>query len=199
MKQEAFGYQWIRKSTGEFYRGIHKGRPDDNYAGSGVLFNKKFGGRYKTECKEPDDWVRDILFLGTYDECLLWESLVVTERVLKDSRCLNIVVGGNRGSIGREITEETRAKMSKSQTGRVHSEETLKIMSENNLGVNNPRYGVEVSEETRRKLSVAGKGRKHSEETKRRMAEAKTGKKHSEETRRKMSEAHKRRLSGGAS
>lgn len=194
IEQEAFGYQWVRKSTGEFYRGIHKGNPDDKYAGSGVLFTKKFGGKYKTECNDPNDWIRDVLFLGTYDECLLWESLVVTERVLEDPACLNIIVGGNRGSIGREVTEETRAKMSKSQSGRKHSEETLKIMSENNSGSNNPRYGVEVSEETRQKISATSKGRKHSEDSKRKMAEAKMGKQHSEETRRKMSEAHKRRL-----
>lgn len=172
MEHEAFGYQWVRKSTGEFYRGIHKGSPEDNYAGSGVLFNKKFGGRRRTECKDPEDWVRNVLFLGTYDECLLWESIVVTERVVEDPTCLNLVVGGNRGCIGREITEETRAKMSKSQSGRKHSEETLKIMSENNSGTNNPRYGVEVSEETRQKLSTAGTGRKHSDTTKRKQSEA---------------------------
>jgi len=172
MEHEAFGYQWVRKSTGEFYRGIHKGSPEDNYAGSGVLFNKKFGGRRRTECKDPEDWVRNVLFLGTYDECLLWESIVVTERVVEDPTCLNLVVGGNRGCIGREITEETRAKMSKSQSGRKHSEETLKIMSENNSGSNNPRYGVEVSEETRQKISATSKGRKHSDTTKRKQSEA---------------------------
>ena len=194
MEHEAFGYQWIRKSTGEFYRGIHRGNPEDNYSGSGVLFSKKFGGRRKTECKDPEDWVRDVLFMGTYDECLLWESLVVTERVLEDPVCLNFVVGGNRGSIGRVVTEETRAKMSKSQSGRKHKPETLELMSKNNAGSNNPRYGIEVSEETRQKLSIAGKGKKHSEEAIAKMRKAATGKKHSEETRRKMSESHRRRL-----
>jgi hypothetical protein len=172
MEHEAFGYQWVRKSTGEFYRGIHRGNPEDNYSGSGVLFNKKFGGRRKTECKDPDDWVRNVLFMGTYEECLLWESLVVTERVLEDSACLNLVVGGNRGSIGREITEETRAKMSKAHTGRKHKPETLELMSQNNTGSNNPRYGVDVSEETRKRISETSKGRKHSEDTKRKQSEA---------------------------
>jgi hypothetical protein len=172
MEHEAFGYQWIRKSTGEFYRGIHKGSPEDNYAGSGVLFNKKFGGRRRTECKDPKEWVRDVLFLGTYDECLLWESIVVTERVLEDPTCLNLVVGGNRGCIGREITEETRAKMAKSQSGRKHKPETLELMSQNNAGSNNPRYGVEVSEETRKRISAASKGRRHSEDAKLKQSEA---------------------------
>ena len=171
-EHESFGYQWVRKSTGEFYRGIHRGNQKDNYSGSGVLFNKKFGGRRKTECKDPDDWVRNVLFMGTYEECLLWESLVVTERVLEDPACLNLVVGGNRGSIGREITEETRAKMSKSQSGRKHKLETLELMSQNNKGSNNPRYGVEVSEETRKRISETSKGRKHSEDTKRKQSEA---------------------------
>lgn len=194
-EQDTFGYQWVRKSTGEFYRGIHKGKPEDRYAGSGVLFTKKFGGRNKVDCKEPDDWVRDVLFMGSYDECLLWESIVVSEIVLEDPSCLNLVVGGNKGSIGREVTEETKAKMSKAQTGRKHSQETLRVMSENNLGSKNPRYGVEVSEETRQRISAAGKGRKHSEESLDKMRKSKTGKKHSEETRKKMLESHKRRLS----
>lgn len=73
--KDTFGYQWVRKSTGEFYRGIHTGSVDDNYAGSGVKFISKYGGSHKTKCNVPDDWVRDILFIGTREECLLWESL----------------------------------------------------------------------------------------------------------------------------
>ena len=172
MEQEAFGYQWVRKSTGEFYRGIHKGKPKDRYAGSGVLFTKKFGGRNKSDCKAPDDWVRNVLFMGTYDDCLLWESIVITETILEDPSCLNLVVGGNRGSIGREISEDTKAKMSKSQSGRKHKPETLELMSQNNAGSNNPRYGVEVSEETRKRISESGKGRKHSDDAKRKQSEA---------------------------
>ena len=202
-EHEAFGYQWVRKSTGEFYRGIHRGDPEDNYAGSGVVFTSKYGGRRKSDCSDQSDWVRNVLFMGTYEECLLWESLVVTERVLEDPACLNLVVGGNRGSIGRIVTEETRAKMSKSQTGRKHTEASRKKMSES------CRKREPVSEETKRKISAALTGKKLSSETKQKLSEigkarvfsdahkesiskAKKGTVVSEETKRKISETKRK-------
>jgi hypothetical protein len=190
MGQEAFGYQWVRKSTGEFYRGVHKGSPDDWYAGSGKIFVDKYGGRNKAACKNPDDWVRNVLFMGTYDECLLWESLVVTERVLEDPSCLNLVVGGSKGCEGMTVSKETRAKMSKAHTGRKHTEETLALLSKINSGTNHPSYGKKHSEETKQKIGKASAGRRHTEETRAKMSEQQKGKPKSEETKQKISIAN---------
>ena len=176
-EKDSFGYQWVRKSTGEFYRGIHKGDTEDGYAGSGTVFISKFGGRRKTECKDPDDWVRDVLFLGTYDECLLWESLVVTERELENSKCLNKCLGGMSGSTGYKHTDEAKKRISESQVGEL-----------------NPNYGKPMSEETKRKLSEAKTGKKQALETKLKRAKSLTGLKRTEESRKRMAESQKKRF-----
>ena len=85
-------------------------------------------------------------------------------------------------------------------TGKHHSEETRKKLSEALQGRPSAMKGVTLSAETRKKISEAGKGRSpwnkglrniYSEETRRKMSEAK--KNMSEETRRKISEANYRR------
>lgn len=190
--KDTFGYQWVRKSTGEFYRGIHKGDTEDGYAGSGTVFVKKFGGRYKTSCVDPDDWVRDVLFIGTYDECLLWESLVVTEREVENPKCLNLVVGGWHGKTlsedtkrklseankGRIVSDDTRRKLSESRKGKKLSKETKEKLSKLNKGENNPNYGKVRSEEHCRRISESKKksGYVMSEETKRKISETKKAK-----------------------
>lgn len=164
--KDTFGYQWIRKSTGEFYRGIHTGDPEDNYAGSGVAFMKKYGGQDKTACKEPEDWVRNVLFIGTREECLLWESLVVTEREVSNPKCLNLIQGGQSGVVGYSHTEKTKASISNSMTGRKLSEETKQKMS-------NSRKGKPFSEEHKKALSVAAKNKKPiTDEHRRKLSEA---------------------------
>lgn len=168
MEHEAFGYQWVRKSTGEFYRGIHTGDPDDNYAGGGAVFNKKFGGKYKNSCKDKDDWVRDVLFIGTREECCIWESLVVTQREVENPKCLNLTVGGQNGAVGYNHTEDTKQAISQKLKGR------------------------EVSPETRHLIGKANKGRQFTTEQRSKMSEsAKKRKPPTEETRRKLSEATK--------
>jgi hypothetical protein len=189
-EKDSFGYQWVRKSTGEFYRGIHKGDTEDGYAGSGTVFVSKFGGRTKASCVDPSDWVRDVLFLGTYEECLLWESLVVTQREVENPKCLNLVVGGWHG---KTLSEDTKRKLSESAKGKVLSEETKRKISE-------ARTGKRLSEEAKRKLSELNKGKNNfnygkvrSEEHCRRISEAKkkSGYVMSEETKRKISETKK--------
>lgn len=56
---------------------------------------------------------------------------------------------------GTHVSDETKEKISKANTGRKHTEEELKKMSEANKGENNPMYGLTHNEETRRKISEA--------------------------------------------
>jgi group I intron endonuclease len=53
------------------------------------------------------------------------------------------------------ISKEAGAPMS----GRNHSDESKKIMSDNNKGENNPMFGQNHSDETRKKISEANKGK----------------------------------------
>jgi len=105
----------------------------------------------------------------------------------KNPNFYNIALGGDGGGAGNP-SEETRAKMSKAQKGRVTSEKTKAKISSANKGRGK---GRKLSEETKIKISNAGKGRKHSEETKVKMSKRAVGKKHSEETKEKLSMINK--------
>lgn len=88
----------------------------------------------------------------------------------------------------RAISDESRKKMSISQTGRKHTEETKLKISLSNKG----RHSVKLSKESREKLSRSLKEyyskNEVSKEARDKIAASKKGKKRSEETVRKMSE-----------
>ena len=96
-------------------------------------------------------------------------------------------------SSGKQLTEETKHKMSEAHKGKYtgeknpmygkkHSDETIRKMSEAKKN---------MSEETRRKISEARKGKHLSEEHKNKIGEGNRGKKRSEEHKRKIGEAKK--------
>lgn len=94
---------------------------------------------------------------------------------------------------------EVRQKLSEASTGKRHTDETRRKMSESRKGAQNPMYGKPRSDDTKRKISEAKKGKTLTSEHRRKLSEARKGekhpmygKKHSEEAKRKMSEAHKR-------
>lgn len=97
----------------------------------------------------------------------------------------------------RIVSEETRAKLSASKTGKKASEETRAKMRNRPVSQRQRESVAErnrariVTDETRLKISKINKGRKHSDEAKARMSAGSVGIKHSEETRAKMSEARK--------
>ena len=115
--------------------------------------------------------------------------------------------------MGRKLSEETKRKISETETGKVVSNETRKKLSKalkgrklskewrENIGKallgNKRALGYRHTEEAKKKISEASKGhthalgRKASEETKRKMSKTRMGHGCSEETRRKISESHK--------
>ena len=95
---------------------------------------------------------------------------------------------GSRHSLG------SRQKMSASQTGKIHSDETKRKMSNARKG----KTGKPVSDETRQKMSDAHKARWADPEHQKKMSEIRAGKKrgpHSDEAKAKMSAARKGRIS----
>lgn len=84
-------------------------------------------------------------------------------------------------SLGHKLTEETKAKISKSiflkkkmgiyvneksaLYGRTHSEETRALMAIKKFGANNPLFGKTHTEESKELMRQKALGRKHSEET----------------------------------
>jgi group I intron endonuclease len=125
--------------------------------------------------------------------------------------------GGDSGSYGHKMSEESKAKISKAMKGRKLSEETKrkvgeanskalkgrhvaddvkKKISEHTKGKNNPFYGKHHTEESKKKISEALKGNKphlghkHSEEAKRKMSLAKKGKPLSEAQKAQLKRLH---------
>lgn len=123
-------------------------------------------------------------------------------------------------AMGREVSKKTRAKISASNTGKTHSQETLKKLSMAKLGVkrsdaarerirvtstgrwhteeakakiSQTKMGHPVSEETKRKIGAIHKGSKRSDETKKKMSSSGMGRKVSEETREKLRQINKGR------
>jgi hypothetical protein len=99
--------------------------------------------------------------------------------------------GKNTWTKGNKASDETKAKMSKSQTGRKASEETKLKLSESHKG-------IKLSEETKEKISKSNTGKRHTEESKNKMSEARSGDKNhnfgkarSDETKQKISQAKK--------
>lgn len=86
---------------------------------------------------------------------------------------------------GRKHTEETLKMMSESQKGKKRTDEQKLNMSEAN------RRRPPVSEETRRKRSAFKKGQKHTDESKAKIGAAHKGRKYSTETLKKMSDIKK--------
>lgn len=90
MKSYNFVYKTICVTTGHYYFGVHStNNMNDNYLGSGlklINFLKKHG---RSCC------VREIIKIcSTRDEAFKHEKEVLTEYVLSDPLCLNLIEGG---------------------------------------------------------------------------------------------------------
>ena len=73
--------------------------------------------------------------------------------------------------IGTKHTEETKIKMSKSQSGRKWTEKQKENLSK-------VKSGIVVSEATKEKLRLANTGNKHTDATKQKMSNSRTGEKY---------------------
>lgn len=193
-------YGIIYKTTclvnGKIYIGQTTQLENKSYIGSGTsltLAIKKYG---------KENFIREIL-KECYNQTELdeWEDLLIWEYNSRDKSIgYNIAKGATIGIVGetnpsklpevrakiseakKNMSEETRAKMSKALKGKKYSEETRHKMSE-------ARKGKKLSEETKSKMSEVRKGKTHSEETRIKMSES--SKNISDKTRAKMSEAQK--------
>lgn len=92
---------------------------------------------------------------------------------------------------GREVSGETRQKMSSARKGKPLSKDTRLKLSEKFSGSKNPNYGKKHSDETLKKISESLVGKKHSAESRQKMSEARKGRRVSRETRQRMSEAQR--------
>lgn len=85
----------------------------------------------------------------------------------------NLSDGGD-GPAGLIMSEERKRQISEWSQGRKHSPESIRKMSESQLGPKNHMWGKEVTEETRQKISQANSGLKRSDEARQNIANGKT-------------------------
>jgi len=138
-----------------------------------------------------------IKHFNTKEEALAYEQQLLDEYRLMN--CWSDLYNVATDAFIPSITPEIAAKISKSNTGKTHSEETKRKISEAaknrseeyKLKMSKILSGRVFSEEHKSKLSEANKNR--SEEMKQKFAQFNKGKTASEETKRKMSEAQKLR------
>ncbi len=96
------------------------------------------------------------------------------------------------GMLGKQHSEEAKAKISEASKGRKHSPASIQKMKDNHTGMT----GKTHSDATKQKMSKSRKGRKlgpFSEEHKRKIGLASKGRRHTDETKAKMSVANKGR------
>lgn len=143
-----------------------RARGGDGYRGCSAFYNaiQKYGW---------DNFTHEVLVGGlSFEEaCELEQRFIRLFDSLTTGHGYNLENGGR---VNCRTSDETRAKISKTLTGRKRgplSEEQKRRISEARMGIKCPPR----SEEYRRKLSVAHRGKVFSEEHKRRISEGKRG------------------------
>ena len=189
-------YKKTHKNTGLKYLGQTSKKDPHKYPGSGVYWLRhleKHGYDYDTEILKECQTKDEIKYWGTHFSNL-WD-------VVNDSSWANLKSeegngGKTRGMSGRAHTEETKKRMSDAHKGRVPSDDTRKKMSQWQMGRKRPDLiGREISPETRKRISESTTGKTKgpmSENAKKNLSASLKGRPKSEETRKKMSEARKK-------
>jgi hypothetical protein len=205
MSKEAFVYRWYDAPNDMYYLGKHKGSPDDKYTHSSSIWESF------TKDNIPEGVTREIIAYGTDEEmCILEHKLLkfAKENGIWD-RYYNVGVGDPRYV---DISGENNWNWGKTgekshMWGFKHSPETLKKLSEINMGEKNGMYGKTHAELGTKFSDRHGEnnsfyGKTHSEEHKQKYSygeknpmygkpSAFTGGKHTEENKKRASEKRK--------
>ena len=159
--------------SGKVYIGITRQHINKRFQrGHGYKHNKYFTSAIKKYGWENIS--HEILFesLSENDAKILEKQYIHLYDSTNRNKGYNMTLGGD-GTLGHEVTEETRRKISQSQKGRVPW--------------NKGKKGITLSEETRQKISKSLKGRILSEETRQKISKSHKGLKHTESTKNKLS------------
>lgn len=136
-KQYHYVYRTICLTTGHFYYGVHSTNDlNDPYIGSGIKFLnyvRKYGRK---------NFAREIVqYLPTREEAFELEKRLLTEAILNNEMCLNLIEGG-RGE-RHEYDETFKHRISKTRSIRIaqgkivpikHTEEHKARLRQNNPG-----------------------------------------------------------------
>ena len=156
----SFVYCWTDHATSKLYVGFHKGNPDDGYICSSKHMKKEYKAR-------PQDFTRQIIATGTYEDCRNFENVVIKAMFEQQVPCYNLNVNGVI-----RFTDEIRAKISATHKGKVISESHRQALRDWN------KTRAPASDETREKIRQSKLGKKRgpmSDEQKRKIKDSNTG------------------------
>jgi len=152
-----FVYIWTNKINGKKYIGLHKGKVDDGYIGSGVLFKRAI------DKHGIESFNRQILYFEYESEENLYQrefDIINEFNAVKDREFYNTTnydpkyVEFQKGARTRVFSDETKELIRQARTGTIALEETKQKMSES-------QKNRIFSEEHRKKLSDSQKGDKN--------------------------------------
>ena len=178
--KKPLGYVYMTTNTlnGKYYIGSHVGS-NPNYMGSGTALKLAFA-KYGL-----DSFAKEVLYYcDDFQEHE--EALLIAIDAAGDPNMYNLINSGTGGSLGRNYSSETLAKMRAAHLGKTVTAETRAKLSVAHSGHLNHRYGKTHTAETRAKMSVAQLGKTPTAEALAKMRAAKLGKTHTAETRAKM-------------
>ena len=138
--KDTYLYIWHDTKNKKYYLGVHLHKDGDDYAHSSTLMESF------TYSNRPDYMKRKILKWGTWDEMYETECRLIREKCSKLKRYYNVNNLPNARKAGRLGGMKMKGyiksdihidNLSKAQTGKKHSEETKKKISESQKGNNN--------------------------------------------------------------
>lgn len=182
-------YHYFYKITNlinsKYYYGVHStSNLDDGYMGSGALIRKVID-KYGT-----DNLQKEILkFFNTSEEMFNYEKEFITEEVINDPKCYNLVGGGCGYTINHYVSQEVKDKISAKAKNRPSSNKGKKFITKDCINKlvkeseiekylsDGWEIGVYYSEESRKKLVSNGfKGKTFTDEQRKKLSEVKKGK-----------------------
>ena len=190
-------YKTTCKITNKFYIGIHSTSDlEDGYMGSGVRISrslKKYG---------KQNHVCEILeYLDNRKNLMEREKSLITEEILKDPYCMNIIKGGVSLGLNysKEHTLETKQQISLKMKGKsyeeIHGDEKAEgERKKRSEGVKRAHSKLNEEERIERYSKSILHLKTPTEETRKKMSESQTGKKKSMETRNKISKGNKNKF-----
>jgi hypothetical protein len=168
-KKYHYTYKTTNLINGRYYLGMHStNRLDDGYLGSGKRLyyelNKYGRNNFKFEILQH---------FNTREQLVEAETSLISEEVLKDPNCLNMVVGGSGGNVGKG-GEHLGGDCWAAANRYWKTEEGLKKKSETAKKVAKRRI-QEGTWNVFQKGNQVWKGRKHTPESIEKMKETKKG------------------------
>jgi group I intron endonuclease len=181
-----FVYETTNLINNKKYIGKHSTTNiDDGYLGSGIVLKQAINKYGRKNFKR-----KILVIVDSEEEAYEYEQKLITKKIIESNDYYNIMLGGegcgsgkNHPMYGKQMSEESKKKISNSLKGKNHpmygkhfSDEHNNKISESQRGENGNMWGKKASKETKQKMSKAHKGKQISEETKIKISKSRKGK-----------------------